>query len=137
MVTPMCALGGRRSWTGSRLVLGGLLALAVILGMLAMHNLRLETSTAGDSPSISQRSSASHISPTSPGSTADTPAKQGHTPPVLSCLLAVGLGLLLVLPRPWGTSNLLTRLRAVQVRQEGQPVLRRKPSINVLCINRC
>lgn len=153
MVAPIFMRGGSRSWTGSRLVLGGLLALTVIFGMLTMHSLQLE-GPAGV-----------HGSPAGQSSTADNLTTWGLRPPVVvaemqhgqtvsagmscancspgdaamaaSCLAAVALALLLLLPRRHRVSQALPELRAGPRRDAMEPILRRAPSLKVLCINRC
>ena len=171
MVAPIFARDGSRSWTGSRLVLCGLLALAVIFGILAMHGPHLGESHASDSGSAAQGAHATQglsalQSPESnQGTTADTLTMQGPIPPAvatavhtghaidgglscahcssgelsmtLNCLLAVVLGLWLLLPRKVRTNSVLPQLRAGPRSVATGLIMRRAPSLNVLCINRC
>lgn len=164
MVATIFARGGSRSRTGSRLVLCGLLALAVIFGLLAMHGPHLAQSHASEGgPEV--QSSAAHSLAASQSSTADTLTLQGHTPLVvaaaahtghgtdggvpcancspgelsmtLNCLLAVVLALLLLLPRKVRMYRALPQLRAGPRSVAKGLIMRRAPSLNDLCINRC
>ncbi|WP_313408368.1 DUF6153 family protein [Aeromicrobium sp.] len=130
-----------------RLVLGGLLVAAVVVGLVAMHTLNLHGTAAAQVPAAAQThashaddASAVHepvVASTDASGACEHCVAAGHLGMAMSCVLAL-LALLLVLVPPrllprWFHESVPTgRLRLDPV-STALPVA---PSLHVLCISR-
>ncbi|MEV8181242.1 hypothetical protein [Specibacter sp. NPDC078692] len=150
---------GSRSEAGSRFMLGGILALLMILGMLAMHGEHLGSSS---SQSTTAHVLATHVPgsyvPATHGASTSAVVVFNHAVSgvagsgdaaahscancatdelsmVANCLAAVVLGFLLLLPI-MGEGRLLRRLRAGPQSHTMALPLPSTPSLQMLCINR-
>ncbi|BDZ59304.1 MULTISPECIES: DUF6153 family protein [Micrococcales] len=151
----MAVTAARRSRKGlqgflRRVVLGGLLVAAVVIGLLAMHTLNLHGTAAAHAPAVISVSTSDAVGAhhgaagthESGGTASDlggTCADCGagtHLGMAMACVLALLLVLLILVPPRLLPGWMHTAPRPLLVARSIDRLLPRAPSLHVLCISR-
>lgn len=151
----MAVTAATRSRKGSqgflrRVMLGGLLVAAVVLGLLAMHTLNLHGTAAAHAPAAisvatSDAEGAHHDAlgahessgtASDPGGTCTDCGGGTHLGMAMACVLALLLVLLILVPPRLLPGWMHIALRPLLVARFIDWLLSRAPSLHVLCISR-